>query len=238
MKIKEAIAATGGLSAPGKMPGASYGLPAADAPWVPEVCKKLGLPVPPVWGCPIGRVLKHVKYPENKHKTVCSGCYATRNMYVMTNVRKAQVRRLVAYTSDPDQWVKGMVVLLQKEQRNDRLYFRWHDSGDLLHLSHLQDVARVAALTPKIKHWLPTRERGIVDEHVRRGGLLPRNLTIRLSAQLVDGKPPVGNWPTSTVHWKGTPVGRSCPAPSQGNSCGDCRACWDKRVRNVSYHHH
>ena len=27
----------------------------------------------------------------------------------------------------------------------------------------------------------------------------------------------------------------TCPAPSQGGQCGDCRQCWDPKVKVVSY---
>jgi len=27
----------------------------------------------------------------------------------------------------------------------------------------------------------------------------------------------------------------NCPAPKQGNKCVDCRKCWDKSIKNVSY---
>jgi hypothetical protein len=43
---------------------------------------------------------------------------------------------------------------------------------------------------------------------------------------------------TSTVHHKAKASGRVCPAPKQGNACGDCRACWSADVANVSYHKH
>ena len=29
-----------------------------------------------------------------------------------------------------------------------------------------------------------------------------------------------------------------CKAYTRGNQCGDCRACWDKTVKNVSYKKH
>jgi len=44
-----------------------------------------------------------------------------------------------------------------------------------------------------------------------------------------------GSWPnTSTVVTEGA----TCPAPKQGNACGDCRACWDPKVKNVAYGKH
>jgi len=31
------------------------------------------------------------------------------------------------------------------------------------------------------------------------------------------------------------PSKATCPAPQQGNECKSCRACWDKKVKNVAY---
>jgi len=37
-------------------------------------------------------------------------------------------------------------------------------------------------------------------------------------------------------HWLPTdPSKATCPAPQQDNECKDCRACWDKKVKNVAY---
>ena len=34
------------------------------------------------------------------------------------------------------------------------------------------------------------------------------------------------------------PDAHHCPAPSQGNVCGECRACWDRGTAHVDYHYH
>ena len=54
---------------------------------------------------------------------------------------------------------------------------------------------------------------------VRDGGTIPGNLTIRLSATMIDGAAP-RSWPqTSTVHGASEPVrADQCPAPQQGNA--------------------
>jgi len=117
-------------------------------------------------------------------------------------------------------------------------FHRWHDSGDLQSVDHLAKICEVARLTPKIKHWLPTRELAFVKAYQAAGGVVPRNLVIRVSATMVDG-PATKAWATtSTVHHASKAQGRTCPAPSQDNACGDCRACWNPRVKNVSYHKH
>jgi epoxyqueuosine reductase QueG len=43
-----------------------------------------------------------------------------------------------------------------------------------------------------------------------------------------------GSWNyTSTVVTD--PKKATCPAPKQDNECKSCRACWDKKVKNVAY---
>jgi hypothetical protein len=92
---------------------------------------------------------------------------------------------------------------------------------------------------PAIRFWLPTKEKAIVKAYARSYAI-PGNLTIRLSAAMVDAGPaevPAGIH-TSTVHKVGAAHGHECNAPANGGKCGDCRACWDKAVSNVSYAYH
>jgi hypothetical protein len=121
-----------------------------------------------------------------------------------------------------------------------RGWHRWHDSGDLQSVAHLEKICAVAVATPHIKHWLPTRELAIVKAFQKAGGIVPANLVIRVSATMVDG-PATTAWPTtSRVHTgKRAPAGsRGCVAPKQDGKCGDCRACWNPKVKSVSYHLH
>jgi len=142
------------------------------------------------------------------------------------------------------QWVDAMVTLLKNAHKPRTVglklsaHHRWHDSGDIQSEEHLQKICDVAAQTPELAHWLPTREIGILSRFVKNGGQVPANLTIRVSATMVDGAATKA-WPiTSTVHHSEAPKGHVCPAPKQNNNCGDCRACWSFDVPNVSYHKH
>ena len=87
MLKKEAKQITGGLSAPSKMPGPAYNLPAQ--------------------ACITGSKL--VKIPGS----VCHGCYALKGRYRFKNVKDALSRRL-ASIMDP-RWIEAMVVLIDKE---------------------------------------------------------------------------------------------------------------------------
>jgi hypothetical protein len=240
LNVKRAKLLTGGLGSPSKMPGLSYGLPAAGAQWVPAVCADLGLPVPPTYGCVVGALLADIQ------GTVCSGCYADeRGMYKLSNPRQAQVRRLTTLYASTEwditqrirqhdsSWTMAMAYLID---RSKEPYFRWHDSGDLLGVWHLYMITEVCRATPRIHHWLPTREAKVVASVPRL--VIPKNLTIRLSATKVDAPPPKATRYTSTVDHRKPTHGYQCPAPTQGNECGPCRECWHKRKRNVSYHLH
>ena len=160
--------------------------------------------------------------------SVCFDCYALKGCYVFKVVQDAQYRRLAAIKS-PD-WVQAMAHLINSKKPD---VFRWHDSGDLQSLEHLQNIFRVCRSTPGTKHWLPTREAQILKRV--KVNEVPRNLVIRFSSHMVD-QGPVSFWPwTSTVTTDGQ---HSCPSSKQGNKCLDCRACWDRDIRNISYGKH
>jgi len=170
----------------------------------------------PAKECKTGGKLRDVK------GSVCYDCYALKGCYVFKVVQQAQYRRLAAI-KDP-QWVEAMAHLINSKRPR---VFRWHDSGDVQDLEHLQKIYEVCRLTPSKRHWMPTREAWIKD-HLHDK---PDNLVIRLSSPMVD-QGPVSSWPnTSTV----VTSGASCPAPKQNNECGTCRNCWNPEIKNISY---
>ena len=138
-------------------------------------------------------------------------------------------------------WVEAMAEILNRRavRHPD---FRWHDSGDVQDENHLRRIVAVAEATPTVRHWLPTREYSIVRDYVAAGGVFPSNLNVRLSAHMIGGVVPTfprlaGIVTISTVSRDpGTyPAAYRCPAPSQGNACGSCRACWNPAVNQVDY---
>ncbi len=182
----------------------------------------------PAQRCRLGSFLQQLP------KAVCHYCYAMRGRYVFRKVQAAMQRRIESL-SDP-RWVEAITTLIHRS--GDR-YFRWHDSGDLQSIEHLEKIAQVCKNLPQVKFWLPTREYQTVEAYRRTGGPIPPNLCIRYSAHLVDGQPPLEyHMPVSTVTSgnNGIPSGSHvCPAPAQNNTCGSCRACWNPSVRIVSY---
>lgn len=202
----------GGLSMPSKMPGYAYSLPAAD--------------------CVTGGKLRAVS------GSTCSHCYAfRRGNYRFPSVQRCLEKRLESLT-DLDTWAKAMIRLIPKAVAIGDPYFRWHDSGDIQSTLHLAAIVMIADKLPMIRFWLPTREFRFVKQWLEAGGLVPRNLTIRLSAALVGVRPALRpelenlGLQSSSV---GAFSGAICGARTRGNECGPCRACWSKEIGNVDY---
>ena len=193
-----------------KIIGGSLSRPSKMPGW------SIGLPAKE---CKTGSKLRKVK------DSVCFNCYALKGCYVFKAVQDAQYRRLEA-TKSP-LWTGAMVHLINSKKSKE---FRWHDSGDVQDEDHLMKIFAVCRLTPSVKHWLPTREAWV--KHFLPMG--PDNLVIRFSMPMVD-QPAAGGWDnTSTV----VTSGATCPAAKQNNECKDCRACWNKDIKNISYGKH
>ena len=219
MRKAEANAICGTLTQTSKMPCKSYSLPT-------EACQT-GYNMAQIEG------------------SICSKCYADRGFYSMyaKTIKPAQFARLDAVheamkdTTQGDLWVSGMVALIGNDE-----FFRHHDSGDLQGVAHLELIARVAQLTPKTRHWLPTREYGMVKQYIAKNGALPDNLIVRLSAMYPD-KPVivpkslqgVANVAVSNVH-TAKPMGTACKAPQQNGACVDCRLCWTGETVSYALH--
>jgi hypothetical protein len=224
----------GKLGEPSKMPGYSFGLSAF-------LCK---------------RGEKLTADPRN----VCAHCYARTNYYrtwepvlIAHERREAGLRHRL--------WVAAMVTLVLHHTDPDDPYFRWHDSGDIRSVGHLRKIVEVCLRTPQVRHWLPTHEPFLVKtylELVAVGGAppFPPNLCVRISADRINAPPDriegLEGLPTATSH---TGHGNArivqvsdhrrdsieckaytrTPRADAAGTCGNCRVCWDPRVRNISY---
>ena len=208
MKIKEANEITGGLTFTSKMPCPSYDIPA-------QACK-------------VGSKLAKQK------GTVCSTCYALKGRYLFKNVTNAQTRRLNSINHP--RWKEAMTFLIDHYCKKSGV-FRWFSSGDIQSPKMLKDIQEIAEKLPEIDFWLPTKEYKMVKDYLRLNDI-PDNLIIRISSSKIGEKPLELKGikaVTSTVHRAEAVIDKECPAYKQNHQCGTCRACWDKRVKNVSY---
>ena len=174
--------------------------------------------------CNVGSKLR------NKENSVCSKCYAFKGNYHYPTVKKNRQINLKHLNS-------SYFVFVMSYQLKDLMFFRWFDSGDLPNMKALLKIVKIAKNTPKTKHWLPTREYKIIRNYLKKR-CFPKNLVVRVSTPMIDEKPICGFDFTSTVHKKKKHYGFKCLAPIQNNNCLDCRACWSKKHKNISYYQH
>ena len=174
--------------------------------------------------CNVGSKLRSIK------GSTCEKCYAFKGRYPTPSVKKNRATNL-------DHIKSPYFVYVMSYQLQDQKYFRWFDSGDLPDIKALLKIVKIAENTPYCKHWLPTREYKLIRDFlsVRK---FPNNLIVRVSGPMVDGPKPNGFELTSTVHKEAKPIGFSCPAIQQGGKCLNCRKCWDRRTKNISYKIH
>ena len=187
----------------------------------------------PTHACITGAKLAEIK------GSICSECYANKGFYKMyaKQIVPAQDFRLESINNP--EWVPAMVKLI-----GNKPFFRWHDSGDLQGLNHLNKIVAIAEALPNTLFWLPTREYGIIKAFASLRSI-PENLIIRLSAMYFD-KPVtipkslqgVKNILIANVHKNEEPQGFVCNAPANNGECGSCRACWNTEVFAVTYHAH
>ena len=188
----------------------------------------------PTIDCNVGSKLRNVS------GSVCERCYAhERGHYQYDNGKIARKRRLESLI-DP-RWMEAMSFLINHYKNP----FRWHDSGDVQSLVHLIMIVEVAKRTPDVLHWLPTKEKAIVNSFLKVFKKFPPNLNVQMSGYMVDG-PPVkigkhgGEVANFITYTKTTPAGSYvCPVEvegSQPSSCSEaeCYACWDKSVPVVA----
>ena len=173
----------------------------------------------PAWECQTGAKLRKVK------NSPCHGCYALKGNYTRyPAIKAAQYRRLDSLTNPL--WVDAMVAQVKRMK-----VFRWHDAGDVQSHEHMAKILEVARLTPDTKHWMPTQERPYLPDPAA----VPDNMIIRLSAAKIDGSAGKAWSHSSSVVTDGS---ETCPSGKQGNQCLDCRACWSKDIKNISYGKH
>ena len=110
--------------------------------------------------------------------SICHDCYASKFERMYPSVHQGHAFNTVSaeafIASDPEGWAQAIAMQIQKIcDRFDQPFHRWFDAGDLQNVAMLRAICRVCELTPTIKHWLPTREAGILKAFFKAGHHLP-----------------------------------------------------------------
>lgn len=208
----------------------------------------------PTWACHTGSKLAKVA------GSVCEKCYATA---IEKGIRGATVRASVQ--ANLDAWLRAkesgevhewcvaiasqiMAISNRKRKRANpakRVGYdqhRWFSGGDCHDYEMFCAIMQVARMTPNIKHWFPTKEKGFVLTYLRQYGDFPPNMCVRVSDPMIDGKQnsvEIG-FVRAAVQRNSELVGYKCPATfnKAQKSCGGCTACWDTNVKYVVYAYH
>ena len=140
----------------------------------------------PAYNLPASQCITGAKL-VNVPGSTCSGCYALKGNYIrFPAVQKAMERRAASLVHDS--WITAMVTLIKKHR-----WFRWHDSGDLQSVQHLNNIFEVCKLTPDTRHWLPTREARFLS--LMDPDVVPKNLKIVLSDHMNNQRVTPTWWP-------------------------------------------
>ena len=166
---------------------------------------------------------------SKKEGSVCYKCYALTGCYQFPVVQDAMARRMEFFNSPT--FIPIMVWLLSSLRKKK---FRWFDSGDVQSVLMALNILEICRLTPEVKHWIPSKEVKIWRE-VLKIQKLPKNVCLRISSPNIDQEPLKGFENTSTVHKDKKAFGLECIAYKQDGKCLDCEACFNKKVKNVSY---
>jgi len=217
-----------------KMPGYTYGASA--------------------WFCKTGSKLWHIV------NSACYHCYAKKNKYTIDNVKKSKDMKSYAieYYNDKGDFTPWIIALTQIIKRRctikeikdkqgniimtkDNSWFRWHDSGDIQSVLHLEAINQIALNCPDVKFWIPTREGKMVKQFLKNNEVAS-NLCIRISGHIIGKKASDfgTGLPTSSIDYKASE--HHCIAPKQDGACdghlASCRNCWDPSIPNVNYYLH
>ena len=207
------------LTTTSKMPGPSFSLPAHRS-------------------CPGSMDL------VGQYGSVCSYCYASKGMYTLTSVIRAQQARMEWATDcmRDGSWGRAqfLSVMVYAIEATECKWFRLHDSGDFFSPDYVACWAAIASSCPDVRFYAPTRSYRIPKiGRALAAAARVKNLVIRPSADMVGDPAPIvpGLSSGTTVHEKGGRVLTqvSCPAHLQGNECGGCRACWSRPSLAISY---
>lgn len=161
--------------------------------------------------------------------SVCSQCYAKKGRSNFSSVQNARQKRFDLWQQeDSIIWRTAMKTLIQRHS-----FFRWFDSGDIYNADMFMDICNICTHTCKTQHWLPTLERGLVLKHQH---LIPVNLCIRFSSPIVN-QISQSKFPISQVVTAPDPL--TCKATTEKDrACGQCRRCWDKNDKLITYLNH
>jgi len=147
---------------------------------------------------------------------------------------KSYTRKLNAYNDNTELFENSFIELLKRFNKSG--FFRWFDSGDIQSYKMLLSIVKIAKCTPKIRHWLPTKEYKLITKYKKEFKNFPDNLVVRVSAPMLDTK--INGYSNTSSVSKNSNLKSNCIAYKQGGKCEECRLCWNKSIKDITYKFH
>lgn len=169
------------------------------------------------------------------------GCYGKKGTFLYKNVIESQETNYVIYINNPKKYFDEIITYL-----NDALisykYFRWHTVGDIVDANYFKGMIRTAQKCKQVKFLCFTKKFDIVNDFLKDGNTIPKNLKIIFSAWnkgfKVDNP---YNLPVAYVFFKKETMNPDIPelAIPCGGHCPECLACWSlKPGQSVVFNQH
>lgn len=168
-------------------------------------------------------------------------CYARKGNWNYENVKKSHRNNLEHFNKDAKDFFDNIISYLNDDDVVFK-FFRWHSSGDIVNLSYLIGMVRVAKECPQTKFLAFTKKFDLVNSYLSIYGELPKNLKIVYSAWNRDFKVENPyNLPVTYVSFKNEKENPQIPEfsiPCVGK-CYECKACWSlERGQSVVFKQH
>ena len=173
-------------------------------------------------------------------------CYVIGNRFRENSPsRKAKKARNFKLANSKD-FVK---ILTSQIKLTKQRIFRWFDSGDFFSLEFFKKVMQVCKNfidkdgKSSVNFWCPTSRDDLLNQYLAEGGVIPDNVTLRLSA-------PTPNTPFHEgiiefySKWKNITFSETTTDPNlatchaslvEGSSCGDCEDCFSTTHKKTVY---
>lgn len=179
--------------------------------------------LPPIATCP-------------KNCPCAKKCYAAKLCRIYPSVKKAYQKNLDILNSNKKEywWQVYNAAKMTK-------YFRYHVSGDIPDETYLYNMVSLADLVPETHFLAFTKKYDLVNNAIKYGVSIPKNLKIIFSEWDGITIPNPYNMPTAAVIFKG-----SEPAPNWkicGGNCAECACrgvgCWElKNGETIAFYEH
>ena len=188
-----------------------------------QIC---GLSMPPVTTC-------------RKNAPCQKGCYACKGHQQFSSVLGTYLKNLRLYNENATDFFEQVEFFLK---RSGYRYMRFFDSGDIPDANFFNCMVKLAKHFPDKKFMAFTKKYEIPNDFIKKGGVIPTNLTIIFSAWDKNWKiDNPYNFPVAYVDFKKSELNPEFPANVKDcdGHCSTCYKCWHlQEGESVVFHQH